>query len=41
MTVSAQWLRKQALRDARTPHDGPSWRWPVEKLVNETPKGKA
>jgi hypothetical protein len=37
--VSAAWLRAQDARDAeaRNSFEGPAWKWPVKKLLNESP----
>ena len=35
--VSDAWIAEQLRRSSRVEHVGPSWTWPVNKIVNESP----
>ena len=35
-SVSVDWLYQQARRDEQNTFEGPSIRWPIKKIINET-----
>ena len=35
--VSVKWLYEQDVTDSREPFEGVSIRWPIKKLINESP----